>query len=99
MSDILNKIMYADGKKKDFFPKDGKQFEISEFYDALGTDIIRCLWGEDFVFVVDEEGLLKKDPRPNREATGLLWKMIPQHNGWTYLFDSIILIERKYYGD
>ncbi len=55
MSDILNKIMYAEGERKDFFPKNGKQFEISEFYDALGTDIIQCLWGEDFVFVVDEE--------------------------------------------
>ena len=61
------------GEQKEIAPKDGKMFTVDEMYEHCGTDIVEFVYLPfNRILVVDEEGALKKDRKPNWIATKIV---------------------------
>lgn len=67
MKDAKNVLLMASGETREL--PDG-ELSLEQMYEAIGTDIVeRVSYQQGAEMWVDEEGLLKANPIPNRRAT------------------------------
>lgn len=66
------KLLLADGRSSEIMPKNGKHFSLEECYAIIDCQTIEVVaLGDGMMLIVDEEGLLKANPKVNALATQL----------------------------
>jgi hypothetical protein len=73
-------LLKSDGTKTEVTPTDGRAFSLEEMRKLIGGGYIEILSipndTDNKVLVVDEEGKLKRNLLPNREATKLFGQIL-----------------------